>query len=129
MCFQCDHVNFKGMLKSLKSRRVHPPGKRARFREPTIAFQLKENKRPVKESKIPFVPSKPPPRSVSPKRYVCSPLAAVFTLLPSGNASGSVLVTRIELAWPSVQGGQWHSTSCCQIAALLSHLAQSSLIP
>lgn len=48
---------------------------------------------------MPFVPSKPPPRSVSPKRYVCSPLAAIFTPLPSGNASGSVLVTRIELAW------------------------------
>ncbi|XP_041882495.1 protein moonraker isoform X6 [Corvus kubaryi] len=58
----------QGMLKSLKSRRVHPPGKRARFREPTIAFQLKENKRPVKESKMPCMPSKAPPRSGSPKR-------------------------------------------------------------
>ncbi|XP_018775118.2 protein moonraker isoform X1 [Serinus canaria] len=58
----------QGMLKSLKSRRAHPPGKHARFQEPTIAFQLKENKRPVKESKMPCVPSKPSPRSVSPKR-------------------------------------------------------------
>ncbi|XP_010400548.1 protein moonraker isoform X4 [Corvus cornix cornix] len=58
----------QGMLKSLKSRWVHPPGKRARFREPTIAFQLKENKRPVKESKMPCMPSKAPPRSGSPKR-------------------------------------------------------------
>ncbi|XP_036250821.1 protein moonraker isoform X1 [Molothrus ater] len=49
----------QGMLKSLKSRRAHPPGKHARFQEPTIAFQLKENKRPVKESKMPRVPSKP----------------------------------------------------------------------
>ncbi|XP_066057823.1 protein moonraker isoform X2 [Chamaea fasciata] len=49
----------QGMLKSLKSRRAHPPGKHARFQEPTIAFQLKENKRPVKESRM---PSKPPPR-------------------------------------------------------------------
>lgn len=60
----------QGMLKSLKSRRAHPPGKHARFQEPTIAFQLKENKRPVKKSKMPCVPSKPSPRSVSvsPKR-------------------------------------------------------------
>ncbi|XP_071303749.1 protein moonraker isoform X5 [Agelaius tricolor] len=53
----------QGMLKSLKSRRAHPPGKHARFQEPTIAFQLKENKRPVKESKMPRVPSKPAPGS------------------------------------------------------------------
>nr|XP_041576033.1 protein moonraker isoform X5 [Taeniopygia guttata] len=58
----------QGMLKSLKSRRAHPPGKHARFQEPTIAFQLKENKRPAKESKMSRLPSKPPPRSVSPKR-------------------------------------------------------------
>ncbi|KAI1231694.1 hypothetical protein IHE44_0007325 [Lamprotornis superbus] len=58
----------QGMLKSLKSKRARPPGKHARFQEPTIAFQLKENKRPVKDSKIPCVPSKPPPRSASPKR-------------------------------------------------------------
>ncbi|XP_062363142.1 protein moonraker [Cinclus cinclus] len=57
----------QGMLKSLKSRGAHPPGKHARFQEPTIAFQLKENKRPVKESKMPCVPPKPPPPSVSPK--------------------------------------------------------------
>ncbi|OWK54734.1 Uncharacterized protein KIAA0753 [Lonchura striata] len=58
----------QGMLKSLKLRRAHPPGKHARFQEPTIAFQLKENKRPAKESKMSCLPSKPPPRSVSPKR-------------------------------------------------------------
>ncbi|XP_039938622.1 protein moonraker isoform X2 [Hirundo rustica] len=58
----------QGMLKSLKSRRAHPPGKHARFQEPTVAFQLKENKRPVKDSKMPCMPSKPPPRSVSAKR-------------------------------------------------------------
>ncbi|KAM7033456.1 protein moonraker isoform 2-T2 [Acridotheres tristis] len=57
----------QGMLKSLKSRRAHPAGKHARFQEPTIAFQLKENKRPIKDSKVPCVPSKPPPRSASPK--------------------------------------------------------------
>ncbi|XP_032934158.1 protein moonraker isoform X2 [Catharus ustulatus] len=56
------------MLKSLKSRRAHPPGKHARFQEPTIAFQLKENKRAIKESKMPCVPSKPLPGCVSPKR-------------------------------------------------------------
>ncbi|XP_023795231.1 protein moonraker isoform X2 [Cyanistes caeruleus] len=58
----------QGMLKSLNSRRTNPLGKHARFQEPTIAFQLKENKRPVKESKMPCMPSKPSPRSVSPKR-------------------------------------------------------------
>ncbi|XP_041338339.1 protein moonraker isoform X2 [Pyrgilauda ruficollis] len=58
----------QGMLKSLKSRRANPPGKHARFQEPTIAFQLKENRRPAKESKMPCVPSKPPARCVSPKR-------------------------------------------------------------
>ncbi|KAM4886904.1 protein moonraker [Sylvia borin] len=55
----------QGMLKSLKSRQAHPPGKHARFQEPTIAFQLKENKRPVKESKKLL---KPPLQSVSAKR-------------------------------------------------------------
>ncbi|XP_058710191.1 protein moonraker isoform X3 [Poecile atricapillus] len=58
----------QGMLKSLNSRRTNPLGKHARFQESTIAFQLKENKRPVKESKMPCMPSKPSPRSVSPKR-------------------------------------------------------------
>ncbi|XP_014110349.1 PREDICTED: uncharacterized protein KIAA0753 homolog isoform X3 [Pseudopodoces humilis] len=58
----------QGMLKSLNSRWTNPLGKHARFQEPTIAFQLKENKRPVKESKMPCMPSKPSPRSVSPKR-------------------------------------------------------------
>ncbi|XP_015501799.1 protein moonraker isoform X2 [Parus major] len=58
----------QGMLKSLNSRRTNPLGKHARFQEPTIAFQLKENKRPVKESKMPCMPSKPSPRSVSPNR-------------------------------------------------------------
>ncbi|XP_053817584.1 protein moonraker isoform X3 [Vidua chalybeata] len=58
----------QGMLKSSKSRWAHPPGKHARFQEPTIAFQLKENKRPAKESKMPCLPSKPPPQSFSPKR-------------------------------------------------------------
>lgn len=58
----------QGMLKCLKSRQAHPPGKHARFQEPTIAFQLKESKRPVKESKMPCMPSKPAPRSVPPKR-------------------------------------------------------------
>ncbi|KAL9826544.1 protein moonraker isoform 2-T4 [Geothlypis trichas] len=52
----------QGMLKSLKSRWAHPPGKHARFQEPTIAFQLKENKRAVKEGRMARVPSKPAPR-------------------------------------------------------------------
>ncbi|XP_074889222.1 protein moonraker isoform X4 [Buteo buteo] len=58
----------QGMPKSLKSRQVQPQGKHARFQETTIAFQLKENKRLVKESRIPCVPPNPTPPPVSPKR-------------------------------------------------------------
>ncbi|XP_051665898.1 protein moonraker isoform X3 [Manacus candei] len=58
----------QGMLKSLKSRQVRPRGKHAGFREPTIAFQLKETKRPAKESRIPCPPPKPPALPVPPKR-------------------------------------------------------------
>ncbi|XP_010572188.1 PREDICTED: uncharacterized protein KIAA0753 homolog isoform X2 [Haliaeetus leucocephalus] len=58
----------QGMLKSLKSRQVQPQGKHAQFQETTIAFQLKENKRLVKESRIPCVPPNPTPPPVSPKR-------------------------------------------------------------
>ncbi|XP_069730310.1 protein moonraker isoform X2 [Phaenicophaeus curvirostris] len=58
----------KGKLKSLKSRQVRPRGKRARFQETTISFQLKENKRIVKESRIPCVPSDPTSLPASPER-------------------------------------------------------------
>ncbi|XP_052545072.1 protein moonraker isoform X3 [Tympanuchus pallidicinctus] len=58
----------QGMPKSLKPRQVQPPGKHARFQETTIAFQLKENKRFVKESSIPWVPSNSALPPASPKR-------------------------------------------------------------
>ncbi|XP_068271517.1 protein moonraker isoform X1 [Nyctibius grandis] len=58
----------QGMLKSLKSRQAQPQGKRARFQETTIAFQQKENKRLVKESRIPCVPPNPTSPAVSPMR-------------------------------------------------------------
>ncbi|XP_050177679.1 protein moonraker isoform X2 [Myiozetetes cayanensis] len=58
----------QGPLKPLKSRQVRPQGKRAGFREPTISFQLKETKRPAKESRIPCPPPKPPALPVPPKR-------------------------------------------------------------
>ncbi|XP_056362378.1 protein moonraker isoform X3 [Oenanthe melanoleuca] len=58
----------QGMLKSVKSRRAHPAGKHARFQEPTLAFQLKENKRPVKGSRTPRVPSKPAAACAAPRR-------------------------------------------------------------
>ncbi|XP_026717549.1 protein moonraker isoform X4 [Athene cunicularia] len=48
----------QGMLIK-KSRKVHPQGKRARFQETTIAFQLKENKRPAKESRRPLLRAPP----------------------------------------------------------------------
>ncbi|OXB79110.1 UNVERIFIED_CONTAM: hypothetical protein H355_005986 [Colinus virginianus] len=58
----------QGMPKSLKLRQVQPQGKHARFQETTIAFQLKENKRFVKESRIPWVPPNPTSPPASPKR-------------------------------------------------------------
>ncbi|NXJ11719.1 MOONR protein, partial [Odontophorus gujanensis] len=58
----------QGMPKSLKLRQVQPQGKHARFQETTIAFQLKENKRFVKESSIPWVPPNPTSPPASPKR-------------------------------------------------------------
>ncbi|NXI66501.1 MOONR protein, partial [Anseranas semipalmata] len=58
----------QGMLKPLKPRQVQPQGKHARFQETTIAFQLKENKRLVKESRIPWVPPNPTSPPASPKR-------------------------------------------------------------
>ncbi|KAM6192501.1 protein moonraker isoform 2-T2 [Sarcoramphus papa] len=58
----------QGMPKSLKSRQVQPQGKHARFQETTIAFQLKENKRLVKESRTPCVLPNPTSPPVSPKR-------------------------------------------------------------
>ncbi|XP_074778637.1 protein moonraker isoform X4 [Athene noctua] len=48
----------QGMLIK-KSRKVQPQGKRARFQETTIAFQLKENKRPAKESRRPLLRAPP----------------------------------------------------------------------
>ncbi|XP_053941274.1 protein moonraker isoform X2 [Cuculus canorus] len=52
----------------LKSRQIRPRGKRARFQETTISFQLKENKRLVKESRIPCVPLDPTSLPASPER-------------------------------------------------------------
>ncbi|XP_071621083.1 protein moonraker isoform X3 [Heliangelus exortis] len=58
----------QGMPKSLKSRQIQSKGKHARFQETTIAFQLKENKQLVKESRKPCVPLNPASPPVSPKR-------------------------------------------------------------
>ncbi|XP_035198822.1 protein moonraker isoform X2 [Oxyura jamaicensis] len=58
----------QGMLKPLKPRQVKPQGKHAQFQETTIAFQLKENKRLVKKSRIPWVPPNPTSPLASPKR-------------------------------------------------------------
>lgn len=115
------------MPKSLKSRQVQPQGKHARFQETTIAFQLKENKRLVKESRIPCVPPNPTSPPVSPKRYVHSLVEPVFTLLSCGNAAISVLVNRMDLAWLSDHEGKRHSTACYRIVVFFSHSAQSDL--
>ncbi|XP_010150169.1 PREDICTED: uncharacterized protein KIAA0753 homolog [Eurypyga helias] len=58
----------KGMPKSLKSRQLQPQGRHARFQETTIAFQLKENKRLVKESRMPRMPPRPASPALSPQR-------------------------------------------------------------
>ncbi|KAM9525986.1 protein moonraker isoform 4-T7 [Guaruba guarouba] len=58
----------QGTPKSRKSREIKPQGKHARFQETTIAFQLKENKRLAKESRIPCVPPNPTHPPVAPKR-------------------------------------------------------------
>ena len=97
------------MPKSLKSRQVQPQGKHARFQETTIAFQLKENKRLVKESRTPCVLPNPTSPPVSPKRYVHSLVEPVFTLLSCGSAAVSVLVNRMDLAWLWNHEGKWHS--------------------
>ncbi|XP_068511804.1 protein moonraker isoform X3 [Anas acuta] len=59
-------VKTQGMLKPQKRRQVQPQGKHAQFQDTTIAFQLKENKRLVKESRTPWVPPNPtsPPASL-----------------------------------------------------------------
>ncbi|NWI09786.1 MOONR protein, partial [Crypturellus soui] len=62
----------KGVPKPVKSRQVQRQGKRARFQETTVAFQLKETKRQVKEGRIPWVPPNPTSPPASPKRYVHS---------------------------------------------------------
>ncbi|XP_063196682.1 protein moonraker isoform X1 [Chroicocephalus ridibundus] len=58
----------QGILKSLKSRQIQPRGKPARFQETTIAFQLKQNKRLVKESRKTRAPPAPASPPVSPER-------------------------------------------------------------
>ncbi|XP_030328815.1 protein moonraker isoform X2 [Strigops habroptila] len=58
----------QGTPKSLKSREIQRQGKHARFQETTIAFQLKENKRLAKESRIPCVSPNPAHPPVTPKR-------------------------------------------------------------
>uniref|UniRef100_A0A8B9G311 KIAA0753 n=1 Tax=Amazona collaria TaxID=241587 RepID=A0A8B9G311_9PSIT len=58
----------QGTPKSLKSREIKPQEKHARFQETTIAFQLKENKRLAKESRIPCVPPNLTHPPVTPKR-------------------------------------------------------------
>ncbi|XP_032057076.1 protein moonraker isoform X2 [Aythya fuligula] len=59
-------VKSQGTLKPQKPRQVQPQGKHAQFQDTTIAFQLKENKRLVKESRTPWVPPNPtsPPASL-----------------------------------------------------------------
>ncbi|XP_067166011.1 protein moonraker isoform X1 [Apteryx mantelli] len=77
----------KGVPKALKSRQVQPQGKHARFQETTVAFQLKESKRLVKESRIPWVPPNPTSPPASPKRAVKIPRNARSKELIGNSAS------------------------------------------
>ncbi|XP_032838220.2 protein moonraker isoform X5 [Tyto alba] len=61
----------QGMLKPLKSRQVQPQGKHSGFQKTTIAFQLKENKRLVKKSRVPCAPPNSASPPVPPKRLAC----------------------------------------------------------
>ncbi|NWZ23426.1 MOONR protein, partial [Asarcornis scutulata] len=89
-------VKSQGTLKPQKPRQVQPQGKHAQFQDTTIAFQLKENKRLVKESRTPWVPPNPTSPPASLKRYVHS---LVFTLLFCGNVAVCVPVNRIDWVW------------------------------
>ncbi|XP_062448488.1 protein moonraker isoform X2 [Rhea pennata] len=76
----------KGVPKALKSRHVQPQGKHARFQDTTVAFQLKESKRPIKESRIPWVPPNPTSPPASLKRTVKIPRNA-RSKEPIGNSA------------------------------------------
>ncbi|XP_010222325.1 PREDICTED: uncharacterized protein KIAA0753 homolog, partial [Tinamus guttatus] len=77
----------KGVPKPVKSRQAQRQGKRARFQETTVAFQLKETKRQVKESRIPWVPPSPTSPPASPKRAVKTPRNARSSELIANSAS------------------------------------------
>ncbi|XP_071882166.1 protein moonraker isoform X4 [Anas platyrhynchos] len=59
----------KELILPVKSQ-VQPQGKHAQFQDTTIAFQLKENKRLVKENRTPWVPPNPTSPPASLKRHV-----------------------------------------------------------
>lgn len=108
------------MLKPQKRRQVQPQGKHAQFQDTTIAFQLKENKRLVKENRTPWVPPNPTSPPASLKRYVHS---LVCTSLFCGNVAVCVPVNRIDWVWLSDHEGKWHSISQNQIVVFFSHSA------
>lgn len=115
------------MQKSLKSRRVRPHGKHARFQETTIAFQLKENKRLVKESRTAYTPPNPPSARAPPKRYVHSlvePRSPRFAVKRGSVCTGE----QDGFAWLSDREGRWRSTAYCWLVVFLSHSAQSGLV-
>ncbi|XP_064379064.1 protein moonraker isoform X2 [Dromaius novaehollandiae] len=88
----------KGVLLPAKSK-VQPQGKHARFQETTVAFQLKESKRLVKESRIPWIPPNPTSPPASPKRAVKIPKNARFKEVIGNSASqkGKAEERRLDL--------------------------------
>ncbi|XP_010002116.1 PREDICTED: uncharacterized protein KIAA0753 homolog [Chaetura pelagica] len=77
----------QGMQKSLQSRQVHPKGKHTRFQETKMAFQLRENKRLVKDRRTCLPPSpvcpRDPPQRLATLEAETSRRAKVLTVLSS----------------------------------------------
>ncbi|XP_032304295.1 protein moonraker isoform X2 [Coturnix japonica] len=121
----------RGMPKSLKPRQVQPPGNHARFRETTIAFQLKENKRFVKENSIPWVPPNPTSPPASPKRLAWREAEAsrrmkVLTDVNRGEMK-KVQKLRLQSASPTQYADKVDKAACEHVELLLDRAQQINI--
>ncbi|XP_072210024.1 protein moonraker [Excalfactoria chinensis] len=121
----------QGMPKSLKPRQVQPPGNHARFQETTIAFQLKENKRFVKENSIPWVPPNPTSPPASPKRLAWREAEAsrrmkVLTDVNRGEMK-KVQKSRLQSASPTQYADKVDKAVCEHIELPLDRAQQISI--
>ncbi|XP_010720259.1 protein moonraker isoform X2 [Meleagris gallopavo] len=106
----------QGMPRSLKPRQTQSPGKHARFQETTIAFQLKESKRFVKESSIPWVPPNSTLSPASPKRLAwCEAEASRMKVLTDLNRREMKKVRKLRLQGASpTQGADKVDKAVCE---------------